>query len=250
MHILFRFAPVPLVLLFAACTEPQSPPPPAPDSPTYLAPGARLDPTQLLPPPPAPGSLAQAADIHAFQTASTTAPAFAAAASLAGVRTPAFQQALSCALGLTLSEEQTPALRRLLARTSEDMRALTDPAQAHFARPRPFTNPAESCDPAAASLGPSYPSGQAATGWLWALALSDAVPARHQALLAFGQMAGDVRATCRAHWLSDLHAGRLLATALHGQLSALPAYKADVDAAAQEAKTAPPVDAALCVLEQ
>ena len=235
-----------LLLLLAACAQT---PETAPDAQTYLAPASRLDPAHLLPPPPVASSLAATADAHAFSAAPIAGPGWNGAMRLTGVRTPAFQQALSCAAGLVLSEQGTPALRRLLARTSEEMRALTEPAQAHFARPRPFADPAQSCDPKAASLGPSYPSGQAATAWLWALALADAVPGRRPQLLAFGQYAGDVRATCRAHWLSDIAAGRLLATALHTQLQSLPGYQADVTAATREVRTAPPMDAAQCESE-
>ena len=112
------------LLLLAACEK-------APETTTpataYLTPETRLDPTHLLPPPPAAGPAATA-DAHAFDTAPTTGPGWDEATRLTGVRTPAFQQALSCALGITLSDTRTPALRRLLARTSEDMRTLTDPA--------------------------------------------------------------------------------------------------------------------------
>jgi acid phosphatase (class A) len=206
----------------------------------YLEAFARLDPTRLLPGPPPPGSAAARADADALGAAAAgrNGPDWARAATLNGVRTPAFQQALSCALGVTLSEQRTPALRRLLARTSVEMRALTDRAQAYFNRPRPFgADPAASCDPEAAGLGPSYPSGQAATGWLWALVLADVRPGRQRELLGFGADAGDVRISCRAHWLSDVADGRLLAAAVHQQMRALPAYKADVEAARREVAT-------------
>jgi acid phosphatase (class A) len=197
-----------------------------------------------------PGTLAEAADRltdGAAADAAADAAAWSRAASLNGVRTPAFRQALSCALGVVLSEADTPAIIRLLRRTNEEMRVLTDAAQTHFRRPRPFGDePGRSCDPDAATLGPSYPSGQAATGWLWALALSDARPERRAELLGFGAEAGDIRISCRAHWLSDVAGGRLLASALHSQLSALPAYQADVAAARAEAQSAPSLALEAC----
>jgi acid phosphatase (class A) len=245
----FLFAPFCGLALLAACS-PSAPEPPAPAaedtrSPVPYLPVDTLDPLALLPPPPAAGTPAAAADARAYTAAGANAgtPAWTRATSLNGVRTPAFRKELSCALGVALSEADTPANLKLLSLTNAQLRPLTDMAQAHFKRPRPFgDDPSIACDPNAATLGPSYPSGQAATGWLWALTLADARPERRAALLAFGRDAGDVRVTCRVHWQSDVDAGRTLAEALHRQLSANPAYKADLDAARREIALAPVPD--------
>jgi acid phosphatase (class A) len=232
------------VFLLAGCS-PSAPEPPAATTeapPAPYLPADTLDPVAVLGPPPAAGTPGADADARAFAAAAAgiDTAAWQRAAGLSGVRTTAFQQELSCALGVALSEADTPTILRLLDQTNAQLRPLTDAAQAHFKRPRPFgDDPSRACDPKAATLGPSYPSGQAATGWLWALALADARPERRAALLAFGREAGDVRVACRVHWKSDVEAGRRLGEALHRQLAENPAYRADVEAAGRETALAP-----------
>jgi len=249
-----------LPILFAACSSPAPEPagdkaasldtPEAVESAAapetgYMAADVRLDPTRLLAGPPPAGTLAARADAlaDAEALAARGGADWVRGAKFNSVRGEPMQQSMACALGVQLSDEGTPALRRLLARTSEEMGALSNPAQRHFARTRPFgDDPAQSCDTNAANLGASYPSGQASTGWLWALALTDVRPERKSELLGFGMQAGDIRVSCRAHWLSDVNAGRSLAAALHQRLSALPAYKADVLEARREVALAPVPD--------
>jgi acid phosphatase (class A) len=120
-------------------------------------------------------------------------------------------------------------------------------AKSNWKRPRPFTvDGGPACDPGVAAgqgdkLGYSYPSGHAGLGWLLALALSDAAPARADAIRAWGSNVGQHRVDCRVHWASDVAAGRMLGLAVYTRVSATPAYQSDVKAAAAEIAKAAPI---------
>ena len=78
----------------------------------------------------------------------------------------------------------------------------------------------------------AYPSGHAATGWGWALILSELAPDRAEALLARGLAFGESRVVCNVHWHSDVVAGRLVGAAAVAQLHTRGAFR-DAMAAAE-----------------
>ena len=80
----------------------------------------------------------------------------------------------------------------------------------------------------------SYPSGHAASGWLWALVLSELAPDRADALMTRGRAYGESRVVCGVHYVSDIEAGRAVAAATLSRLRIDPAFRADMETARQE----------------
>jgi acid phosphatase (class A) len=217
--------------------------------PGYLTGKPPIDILKLLPAPPAPGSAQDVADRTAYQVsaAGIGGADWQAAIAQLNPTNAAFMEALSCAVGTQLSMAATPATMAMVARAGVDMVAPMTVAKEHFARPRPFTtDKGQACDPISADgvgarLGYAYPSGHSGIGWLWALMLSDAAPARATAIRSFGQATGDLRVACRVHWLSDVASGRILATSVYQRIAAEPEYQADLARARDELAKAPPL---------
>ncbi|MDH3864314.1 MAG: phosphatase PAP2 family protein [Gammaproteobacteria bacterium] len=155
---------------------------------------------------------------------------------------PAPADVFSCALGISITEEDTPALYMLLWRTMTDIGLAPYSAKNAYQRERPFMVRNETtCTPQdeeALRKDGSYPSGHTAIGWGWALILTELSPDRAEQLLSRGRQFGESRNVCNAHWYSDIVAGRLVGAAavarLHASdefLAALEAARADIDRA-------------------
>lgn len=232
-----------LGMLTAPALAQPSPPMSATTAPGYLTSQASLAIVPLLPAPPMRNSPAEIADRYAYavSTSGVGSPAWQAAIEQLSIRSPSFQQALSCAI----NKQPGPATQKLLTRAAADFIPPMAAAKDKFGRNRPFTtDKGQTCDPDAAdgigeTLGKAYPSGHAGIGWLWALILSDALPGRAEAIRSFGQNTGDLRIACRVHWLSDVANGRILATALYQKQKETEAFKVDIAAATNELSAAP-----------
>ncbi|MCA6271899.1 MAG: phosphatase PAP2 family protein [Phenylobacterium sp.] len=215
----------------------------------YLAGQPPIDAVRLLPPPPEAGSSQEAFDrtAAAAARAGVSGPAWEGAIREARIPDAAFMRSLSCAVGVQVSAEKTPAVQKLMMTLMADFVVPMDQAKTTYKRARPFTaDGGPACDPLVAAgqgekLGFSYPSGHAGIGWLLALALSDAAPARSDAIRAWGANVGQHRVDCRVHWPSDVAAGRMLGLAVYDRASKIPAYQADVKAAASEIAKAEPL---------
>ena len=237
------------ITLLGACTST----PHAPDSPAEvgeLRPGAGYlkgylgreelpDSLALLPPPPADGTPAHADDADAFRqlTALQKGARGTLATRDANLKFPQAAGAFACALGVTVSEQGTPHLNMLLRRTLTDAGLATYKAKDQYKRTRPFvTFSAPTCTPAeeaALSKDGSYPSGQSALGWAWALVLTELAPERADALLR-GRSFGQSRGICGVHWKSDIEAGRLIGAATVARLRVNAVFQAQLAAAKQE----------------
>lgn len=215
--------------------------------PGYLAGKPPLDIMTVLPPPPAPGSPQDIADrtVFAASAAGIDGPAWKEAISELNPAGPEYFAKLSCAVGAKLSPETTPVTLAMVARSGVDFSGPMADAKNAYKRPRPFsTDKSRACDPSSADgigarLGYAYPSGHAGVGWLWAMMLSQAAPARAEQIRAFGMATGDLRVACRVHWLSDVAYGRVLATSLYERLWAEPEFRADLARAKAELARAP-----------
>ncbi|MFD1042174.1 acid phosphatase [Pseudoxanthomonas kaohsiungensis] len=206
----------------------------------YLAADAIPDSLALAPPPPAAGSAALAQD-HAVMRAALAlrgTPRFEQAARDADLDFPFAAGTFACTLGVRIDAERTPATYRLLRRSLVDAAMATRAAKERYQRARPFVeNGAPTCTPddeAALRGNGSYPSGHVAIGWMWALVLTQAVPAHTEALLARGRSFGESRAVCNVHWQSDILAGRFMAAGTFARLQSDAAFRADVAAASVE----------------
>lgn len=151
----------------------------------------------------------------------------------------------SCALGVDVSETQTPVTWKILHKIETDVRTVGTPAKDFYARVRPaLGNDLPICVPREDWMrtNASYPSGHAMTAWSWGLILAEAVPARADAVLMLGKDSGDSRMICGVHFISDVEAGRTLGSAMVARLHATPAFAADLKKAKRElarAKQAP-----------
>jgi acid phosphatase (class A) len=148
---------------------------------------------------------------------------------------PAAASRFSCALGIPVSEENTPALYMLLRRTLTDIGLAPYSAKNAYERKRPFmiseTPVCTPDDEAALRKDGSYPSGHTAIGWGWALILTELAPDRAEEILARGRAFGESRNVCNAHWYSDVVAGRLVGSAAVAKLHADDEFQQAMEAA-------------------
>lgn len=213
----------------------------------YLTKEEQLDSKKFVLPSPAKDSALQAMDTawaDNMQTLRDT-DRWDLSISDADLRFPAAADTFSCALGIAVSEEDTPALYLLLWRTMTDIGLAPYSAKNAYQRQRPFMVRAETvCTPGdedALRKDGSYPSGHTSIGWGWALILTELAPDRAEAILARGRAFGESRNVCNAHWYSDVVAGRLVGAAavakLHSNeqfLTAMAAARVDIDRAVQK----------------
>ena len=161
---------------------------------------------------------------------------------------PAPADVFSCALGIPISEQETPALYMLLRRSLTDIGLAPYSAKNAYQRERPFMVRDETtCTPQdeeALRGDGSYPSGHTAIGWGWALILTELAPDRAEQILARGRAFGESRNVCNAHWYSDVVAGRLVGAAavarLHANeefLQAMKAAGADIERVRRDGRT-------------
>ncbi len=235
------------VAVASGCAVPTKQPKPAivPEiRPGFLA--GYLDETDLpdskalLPPPPAEGSAAKALDEEISRKALSLrgTPRWSLATQDAELSFPEAAIAFSCALNVSITEQETPSLYRLLRRTLADAGLATSSAKHQYNRKRPFmVNKEPTCSPEwdeHLRKDGSYPSGHTAIGWAWALVLSEIAPDRADEIIARGRAYGQSRVVCNVHWQSDVNAGRFIAAATVARLHANPAFMKDLEAAKDE----------------
>ncbi|MCP5130994.1 MAG: phosphatase PAP2 family protein [Pseudomonadales bacterium] len=155
---------------------------------------------------------------------------------------PAAAETFSCALGIPVTEAETPALYMLLRRTLADVGLATFSAKEAYNRSRPFViNGQPTCSPEdeekLRSNG-SYPSGHASLGWGWALILAELAPERAETILARGRAFGESRLVCNVHWYSDIVAGRMVGAGAVASLHANAEFRAAMQAASADIASA------------
>lgn len=241
---MFRFISLVICFLFLAANgraqdmTTGASPARGPDRPAgYLAREDIPDSTILLPPPPAPDSAAMAHDEdlnrRLLDLRDTARWKLAARDAI-----PNPGQVFSCALGLPVSKQDTPELFTLLMRIGVDVGMAVNPTKKLYQRKRPFLiNKQPTCMPGSedkTARDGSYPSGHTATGWVWALILTELMPERTDAILTRGWEYGQSRAVCNVHWQSDITQGRVVGATLVARLHANETFRADLDKARRE----------------
>ncbi|MDH3788244.1 MAG: phosphatase PAP2 family protein [Xanthomonadales bacterium] len=222
----------------------------------YLDAEEQLDSKVFVLPAPAEDSATQAMDTAwADQMQGLRgSPRWDLAARDADLHFPVPADVFSCALGIPVNRDDTPALYLMLWRTMTDLGLAPYSAKNAYQRERPFMIRGETtCTPQDEEFlreDGSYPSGHTAIGWGWALVLTELAPDRAEAILARGRSFGESRNVCNAHWYSDVVAGRLTGAAavarLHAEdefLSAMAAAGKEI-ARVREAGLEPTVDCA------
>lgn len=206
----------------------------------YLSPDAHPNSLALIPSPPEEGSAALALDqaVQEKSRALEGTPRQALAVADAELMFPEAAQAFACALGIPITEKETPHLYMLMRRSLADAALSTYTAKNHYLRARPFAvHDQPSCTPedeAHLRKDGSYPSGHTAIGWGWALLLAEIAPDRADRLLARGRAFGESRIVCNVHWHSDVAEGRFMGAATVARLHADPGFCADLLAAKAE----------------
>ena len=194
----------------------------------------------LIPPPPAEGSAAKALDEEVSRRNFTLrdTPRWELATEDANLMFPRAAGTFSCALGVPITEQDTPHLYMLIRRTLADAGLSTYTAKDKYDRTRPFVvNGEPTCTPEEEDYlrkDGSYPSGHTALGWAWALILTEIAPERTDAILARGRAFGESRVVCNVHWHSDVVQGRFMGAAAVARLHADPAFRAELEAAKAE----------------
>jgi acid phosphatase (class A) len=209
----------------------------------YLKSEALPNSLALIPPPPAEGSAALALDEDVSRKSLSLrgTPRWELAIEDANLMFPEAAGTFSCALGIPITEKDTPRLYILLRRTLADAGLSTYTAKNNYQRKRPFMkNNEPTCTPddeAHLMKDGSYPSGHTAIGWAWALILTEIAPYRADAILARGRAFGESRNVCNVHWHSDVVEGRFMGAAAVARLHADPAFQAELEAAKVEHTT-------------
>ena len=195
---------------------------------------------KLMPKAPVPGSAAQKLDNAVSQKyfALQGTPRWEMAERDADLSFPNAASIFSCALGVPVSEKQTPHLYLLLRRTLADAGLATYTAKNHYQRVRPFMlNRKPICTPEereALKNDGSHPSGHTAIGWAWALILTEIAPDHADAILARGRAFGESRIICNVHWHSDVVEGRFVGASAVARLHSDPQFLSDLEAAKKE----------------
>ena len=199
---------------------------------------------ELIPPPPEEGSAAMALDEEVSQKVLPLrdTPRWNLAIEDANLHFPEALGAFSCALGIPITEQDTPHLCMLLRRSAADAGLSTYTAKKHYQRNRPFmVNGEPVCTPEEEDLlrkDGSYPSGHTALGRAWALILTEIAPDRADAILSRGRAFGESRNVCNVHWHSDVVEGRFMGAATVAKLHSDPVFPAALEAAKKEYKDA------------
>jgi acid phosphatase (class A) len=147
-------------------------------------------------------------------------------------------QEFSEPFGLTISEENTPEIWKLLRDAKATCEAISGFPKYYYKRKRPFVRFQEPT--ATPQFEPelrrnfSYPSGHTILGWASALLLTEINPERADTILARGMMYGESRVIVGAHWQSDVDAARLAAAAAYARLHTSERFLEQMRRARQE----------------
>ena len=147
-------------------------------------------------------------------------------------------QEFSEPFGLTISEENTPEIWKLLRDAKATCEAISGFPKYYYKRKRPFVRFQEPT--ATPQFEPelrrnfSYPSGHTILGWASALLLTEINPERADTILARGMMYGESRVIVGAHWQSDVDAGRLAAAAAYARMHTSERFLEQMRRARQE----------------
>lgn len=162
----------------------------------------------------------------------------------------------SCAVGVNLTPENSPALMGILGRTTMDAGLAAESAKQLYRRTRPFVhNPGNICIDREGGIAKSfdYPSGHASLGWMAGLVVAQVAPDHATPALARGRAYGESRVVCGVHNMSAVEAGRTNAAGVFAALQGSADYRAALDKARAEltaARAAGGVpDAAWCAKE-
>ena len=191
--------------------------------------------TRVVPPPPRKADARYEADRRVFRATRTM---LASARGQLAIRDvpyamPDLMHDFSCAAGVQLSPETTPATLRLLMNADTDTQQANEAAKQTWERVRPFQIDRGPICQSKEELAKSYdyPSGHAAHGWTVGFILADLMPGRAPELLSRARAYGESRVVCGAHNMSAVEASQLGVSVSLQQVKLNARYVADFAAA-------------------
>lgn len=145
-------------------------------------------------------------------------------------------------LGVSISQEETPAIWRLMSRAGITSRLSITKAKKKYMRIRPFVKMNEHTfgaydDEEELRYNGSYPSGHTSFAWSVALALSEMAPEYQDSILHRGYQYGESRVIVGAHWQSDVDAAFLAMAAAVARLHTSDEFLQDMKDAQREYHT-------------
>lgn len=224
----------------------------------FLTPETTPDAAAIIPPAPKEGDPRNAADWAAFRAtrALEGSDRWALAIADDDYRHAALMSDFSCAVGVALTPENSPALADILARTTVDAGLAAAGAKDVYKRTRPFLhNPGNICIARSAGLDASfdYPSGHGSLGWTAGLVIASLAPERATQILARARAFGESRIVCGLHNASAIEAARTNAAGVFAALQGSADYQAAMTVARAEfavaRASAPRPDPAACARE-
>lgn len=139
-----------------------------------------------------------------------------------------YLQRFGAALGVKLSEKETPAIAKYIQTTYKFARAGISTAKSSFARRRPYSHFKESSaiavDENSVGEFTSYPSGHTVRAWSIAMALVAIDEAHYSGIVKVGLELGESRVITGFHYASDVEYGRISASVAFAKLVSDPEY--------------------------
>ncbi|RZJ98419.1 MAG: phosphatase PAP2 family protein [Brevundimonas sp.] len=205
----------------------------------YLAREDRPDLTLVLAPPPAPGSARDIANTGVFNETRPLLDTPRWVLATDDVRGTMYHH-FAGALGVELTEAETPVLTALLNRSGDD-RSVVGVAKTHWGTRRPYIGTDQPiCEARSDHLAgnPDYPSGHSAHGMHVAMILAELAPQRADILYARGREFAESRYICGSHTYSAAEAGILSGAVIYGAEQRSETFRRDMEAARAEVQAA------------
>lgn len=203
--------------------------------PVYIQP-QDIDSATILPGPPAedsPEHRAEVATLLQWQEKRTSADV-ARCQSEEQVTVFVF----SDVLGDGFNAKSLPITAALMNQAYVDARIASNAAKQKWKRVRPPLALPQIQPCVVLEKTPSYPSGHATRGVMWALLLAEIYPAQKEALLARGRLIGQDRVIAGMHYRSDVEAGQTLGVEIVKRLLANPDFRSSFQRAKDECLSA------------
>jgi acid phosphatase (class A) len=203
----------------------------------YLA-GTDADFASLLPPPPAEGSARDKDDMQAVLDLQKTLTPERLERIQADTEQSVYRVAGEV-LGPNFTKERFPLAGEFFDKINKDSVVGVRAIKQKYQRPRPFQANKEVQSPpniAAASQGPTYPSGHGTFGAEVALLLSMMVPEKRSELFARGWQYGEQRILSGVAYPSDWEGGHIGATVMVTLMLEKPEFKVDFEASKAEVR--------------
>src|SRR3984893_3100050 len=201
----------------------------------YLA-ESDADFADLLPPPPADGSARDRSDMQALLGLQKTLTAERLERIQADTEQSVYRVAGEV-LGPSFTKERFPLAGAFFDKVNKDSAVGVRTIKQKYKRLRPFQANKEVQSPsniAAASQGPTYPSGHGTFGAEVALLLSMMVPEKRSELFARGWQYGEQRILSGVAYPSDWEASHIGATVMVTLMLQKPEFRADFEAVKAE----------------